>query len=165
MFHAVASYAAVRGISPQRVRALAKDGMFRAEKHSGRWVVMEDPQSGEPGTRRRLSEKSQANLIAFLDTLSFDHVRGTERRRLAERLRALESSDSKARLIREYFRGATFGDDVRGGAAIVLAALEGRDEQVQNVLRLRPQATLGSPGKVAQKLRDVRVLSRVPAST
>lgn len=152
----VCDYATLQGISPQRVRELARDGKICATKVGRVWVI-EEPTDRSTPKRRPLSEKNQQALLTYLSSYSLRHVQGTERKRLAQRLRELQNAENPAELLREYFANTRL--EGRGPAAIVRAALDGKDRQVQDSLAIAPRRALTDCKAVADALITMRALT------
>lgn len=156
MAQKIADFASSEGISVQRARELARKGMINAKRVGRSWVVVDSGRHRVP-SRRTLSERSRADLIEYLNTRSFEHVSGHRKSRLAERVRALQSSKNPAEILRDYFPDGNIQG--LGGASIVRAAFAGKDDFVRELFaHLELRENLPTPDAVARKLRDVRVL-------
>ncbi|WP_157000415.1 hypothetical protein [Leucobacter komagatae] len=159
MGYSIREFANFRGISEQRARELARKGLIRAQKQAGTWTITFDESTPtEIPLRRPLSAQSQEDLLRYINTLSFDHVAGHRRSRLAQRVRELEHSSEKARTLRDYFRNSPLPAG-KGAAATIRAAMLYQDTHVEGTLNLNPRVALTSTRSVASKLRNARILA------
>lgn len=96
-------YAEIAGITPERVRQLARLGRIDAELIDGRWQIEYEGEPHTPPSRRPLSTQSRADLLRFFVTMKLDHVKGVRKQRLARRYRELMAAPSKSRLLLEWW--------------------------------------------------------------
>lgn len=70
------SYAKIVGITPERVRQLARAGRLNAELVQGRWQIEYEGVMHNSPSRRPLSSQSRSDLLRFFVTMKLDHVKG-----------------------------------------------------------------------------------------
>ncbi|MFE6920581.1 helix-turn-helix domain-containing protein [Nocardia sp. NPDC057663] len=157
----VAEYAELAGVSPRRVRALARAGAVPAYKVGRRWVVAAPP--GRRAVRRPLSEASQHALVRALHTTSLEGLSGQLRARTAERLRSLRTVEDPAELLVDWWAGRP-PTHLDGGSNLVVHAIAGNKERVREVLHRPRQRYLRYPSTLARVVRDERAIQGLTRS-
>lgn len=152
----VADYADLAGLSPRRVRALARAGTLPAHKVGGRWVV-DAPGPVRRAGRRPLSERSRRALVGALHTKSLDGLSGQLRARTAERLRLLRTAQDPAELLVDWWAGQA-PTHLDGGSNLVVHAIAGNSARVREVLHRPRRAYLRYPSTLARVVRDERAV-------
>ena len=155
----IRTFAEREGISVQRARELARLGRIPAVRAGRSWVIPESFERSK-ASRRPLSAHSQSDLITYLNTRTFDHVFGTRRARLAERVRTLIVATNPAAVLREFFAGTELPEGP-GGAAIVRAAMRGLDDTATEALRHVPRWVVSSQTQLAGLVRDARAVGKM----
>lgn len=158
----VKSYAKIAGITPERVRQLARAGRIEADIVGGRWeiaVEYEGAQRRVP-TRRPLSQQSRAELLRFFVTMKLDHVKGVRKARVAERYRALMAAPSKSWLLLEWWGW----EDAEGSFAernFIRAAKLGDEDWLAAMLAYPDAWPLSNGPIVAARLGDCLLLKGI----
>ncbi|MFD4356095.1 hypothetical protein ACFWPX_26340 [Nocardia sp. NPDC058518] len=158
----VADYAELAGVSPRRVRALARAGAVPARKVGGRWVV-DAPRPVRRAARRPLSEASQRALVRALHARSLGELTGQARARTAERLRLLRTVDDPAELLVDWWAGRP-PIQLDGGSNLVVHAIAGNKARVWEVLHRPRQEYLRYPSTLARVVRDERAIQGLARS-
>lgn len=158
----VADYAELSGVSPRRVRALARAGAVPAYKEGGRWVV-DVPRPVRRAGRRPLSEVSQRALVRALHSKSLDGLTGQLRARTAERLRLLRTVEDPAELLVDWWAGRP-PTHLDGGSNLVVHAIVGNKARVREVLHRPRQEYLRYPSTLARVVRDERAVQGLTRS-
>ncbi|WP_336086554.1 helix-turn-helix domain-containing protein [Nocardia sp. SSK8] len=152
----VAEYAELAGVSPRRVRVLARSGAIPAEKVGGRWVITA-PQPVRRARRRPLSYSSQRALARALHSRSLNGLTGQMRARTAERLRLLRTVQDPAELLVDWWAGQP-PPELDGGSNLVVHAIAGNSDRVWDVLHRPRQEYLRYPSTLARVVRDERAI-------
>lgn len=152
----VDQYAELAGVSPRRVRALARAGAVPAEKVDGRWVI-HAPQPVRRAGRRPLSTTSQRALARTLRSRSLNGLTGQMRARTAERLRLLRTADDPAQLLVDWWAGRP-PRELDGGSNLVVHAIAGNRDRVWEVLHRPRREYLRDPATLARMVRDERAV-------
>lgn len=152
----VADYADLAGLSPRRVRALARAGALPAHKVGGRWVV-DVPRPIRRAGRRPLSKASRRALAGALHSKSLDGLSGQLRARTAERLRLLRTAAEPAELLVDWWAGEA-PTHLDGGSNLVVHAIAGNSARVWEVLHRPRRAYLRYPSALARVVRDERAV-------
>lgn len=158
----VHEYAAARGITERRVRALIRNGAVPAVKRGRAWSI----ESGTPtaaSSRRPLSASSRRDLLNALMRRSISDLSGQSRARTAERIRMLRGSDDPARLLSEWWGGVA-PTVVDGGTSLVASAVFGDDERVRSIVRRHVHEYLRSPRDLADKVLSERTIRGLSAN-
>lgn len=147
------SYAEVAGITPERVRQLARAGRLKADIFEGRWQIEYEGHARVAPTRRPLSAQSRADLLRFFATMKLDHVKGVRKQRVAERYRTLMAAPSRAALLLEWWGG----DEPEGTFAernFIRAAQLGDEDALKAMLEFPRGWPLYSAEEFASRFRD-----------
>lgn len=152
----VAEYAELAGVSPRRVRALARAGAVPAEKVGRQWEV-DAPVPVRRAGRRPLSANSQRALARALHTRSLEGLTGQLRARTAERLRLLRTADDPAELLIDWWAGRA-PTELDGGSNLVVHAIAGNKDRVWAVLHRPRQEYLRDASTLARVVRDERAI-------
>lgn len=158
----VREFAAARGITERRVRALIRKGAIPAVKQGRAWSI----EAGAPTaarSRRPLSAASRRDLLKALMRRSISELSGQSRARTAERIRMLRESDNPARLLSEWWGGVAPAV-VDGGTSLVASAVVGDDERVRSVVRRRVNEYLRSPRDLADTVLSERTIRGLSAT-
>jgi len=147
------AYAAIAGITPERVRQLARAKRIKADLIDGRWEIEYEGRPHRPPSRRPLSQQSRSDLLRFFVTMKLDHVKGVRKQRLAARYRELLAADSKSQLLLDWWGG----EDPEGSFAernFILAAQRGDEEALAAMLTFPRRWLLSDPEAFTARLSD-----------
>lgn len=149
----VKGYAKLAGISPERVRQLARAGRIKADIVEGRWQIEYEGQAHNPPSRRPLSQQSRADLLRFFVTMKLDHVKGVRKQRVAQRYRDLMAAPSKARLLLEWW-GREDPEGTFAERNFIYAAQRGDDWALGVMLTYPKGWLLHDPGTFVARIGD-----------
>lgn len=155
-------YARIAGITPERVRQLARAHRIDAELIEGRWQIEYDGSPHRSPSRRPLSQQSRKDMLRFFVTMKLDHVTGVAKQRLAQRYRELMSAPSRAQLLLEWW-GWEQPEGTFAERNFIRAAQQGDEEWLAAMLEY-PDAWLLSDGPtIAARLGDRMALNGLKA--